>query len=135
MSQHLGAIGVSKVTSMLLEQGFLVNQPMYDNGYDLITDYRGHLKRVQIKSTGQSEEGRNRQKLKFSAVRGPGAAACLPKTIYAKGVVDVFIFFHTKHNALFVIPAEKLPRTMSVYFAPNCEWRDNWDVLRTPKKG
>ena len=115
---------------MLLEHGFLVSLPVYDHGYDLITDHKGALNRVQIKSTGQLHEKGNRQKLKFSAVRGPGATARLPKTIYAKGIVDAFIFFHTKHNALFIVPADRLPRTMSVYFAMNSEWRDNWDVLR-----
>ena len=137
MSQALGAIGVCKVTSILLEQGFLVSQPIYDHGYDLITDYRGVLKRIQIKTTSGHEDAK-RTKLKFFALRGTGFNQNNPKKPYGKGVVDAFVFYHTKVNAVFVVPFDRLPRTMSVYFAPNCEWRDNWDVLRveqTKKSG
>jgi len=134
VSIQLGAIGVTKVSSLLMENGFLVSQPIYDNGYDLITDYRGVLKRVQVKTTCGLEDQR-RTKLKFFALRGTGFNQNSPKKPYGKGIVDAFIFYHTKQNAIFVVPIEKLPRTMSVYFAPNCEWRDNWDVLRNPKRG
>lgn len=134
MSQHIGAMGVAKVTSILLENGFLVSHPIYDNGYDLITDYKGILKRVQVKTT-TGIEGPNRTKLKFFALRGTGFGQNWPKKTYGRGVLDAFIFYHSKQNAIFVVPFEKLPRTMSVYFAPNCEWRDNWDVLRTAKRG
>jgi len=136
MSQHLGAIGVTKISSILLEHGFLVSLPIYDNGYDLITDYKGTLKRVQVKSNSGTEDGvRGRTKLKFYALRGTGFQQVSPKRMYAKNDVDAFIFYNTKQNAIFVIPFEKLPRTQSVYFAPNCEWRDNWDVLRNSKRG
>lgn len=134
MSQHIGAMGVAKVTSILLENGFIVSHPVYDNGYDLITDHRGVLKRVQVKTTN-GIEGPRRTKLKFFALRGTGFNQCNPKKPYGKGIVDVFVFYHTKLNAIFVVPFDKLPKTQSVYFAPNCEWRDNWDVLRTPKRG
>jgi len=113
----------------------MVSHPIYDNGYDLITDYKGILKRVQIKTTNGTEDQQRRNKLKFFALRGTGFNQNNPKKIYGKGIVDVFIFYNTKLNAIFLVPAERLPRTMSVYFAPNCEWRDNWDVLRNPKKG
>lgn len=135
MSLQLGAIGVTKISSILMENGFMVSHPIYDNGYDLITDYKGILKRVQIKTTNGTEDQQRRNKLKFFALRGTGFNQNNPKKIYGKGIVDVFIFYNTKLNAIFLVPAERLPRTMSVYFAPNCEWRDNWDVLRNPKKG
>lgn len=137
MSQHIGAIAVTKIAAVLMEHGFLVNLPVYDSGYDLITDYRGTLKRVQVKSNGGAEDGvKNRTKLKFYALRGNNVHQASTKRLYARNEVDAFIFFNTKQNAIFVVPFEKLPKTQSVYFAPNCEWRDNWDVLRveTPKK-
>ena len=138
MSQQLGAIGVTKISSILMENGFLVSQPIYDNGYDLITDHKGVLKRVQVKTTSGTDDHQRRSKLKFFALRGTGFNQNNPKKPYGKGIVDVFVFYNTKLNAIFVVPTEKLPRTMSVYFAPNCEWRDNWDVLRveqTKKSG
>ena len=61
---RLGAIGVQKVSTRLMEQGFLVSLPIYDDGYDLITDWKGNMMRVQVKTTGGSEDCR-RRKLKF----------------------------------------------------------------------
>ncbi|NBU69986.1 MAG: hypothetical protein EBS53_00830 [Bacteroidetes bacterium] len=131
MSQHLGAIAVTKISSVLLEHGFLVSTPVYDNGYDLITDYKGVLKRVQVKSSSGTEDGvKGRTKLKFYALRGTGFQQTALKRIYGRNEVDAFIFYNTKQNAVFVVPFDKLPRTQSVYFALNCEWRENWDVLR-----
>ena len=51
MSIKLGAIGVQKVSTKLMEQGFLVSLPVYDDGYDLITDWKGKMVRVQVKTT------------------------------------------------------------------------------------
>jgi hypothetical protein len=137
VSQHVGAIAVTKIAAILMENGFLVSLPVYDNGYDLITDYRGTLKRVQVKSNNGSEDGvKGRTKLKFYALRGTGFQQINTKRPYTKNEVDAFVFFNTKHNAIFVVPFDRLPKTHSVYFAPNCEWRDNWDALKVeaPKK-
>jgi len=137
MSQHLGAIAVTKISSVLMEQGFMVSLPVYDSGYDLVTDYRGVLKRVQVKSNSGTEDGvRGRTKLKFYALRGTGFQQLNTKRPYTKNEVDAFIFFNTRQNAIFIVPFDQLPKTQSVYFAPNCEWRDNWDALRVeaPKK-
>lgn len=129
MSIKLGAIGVQKVSAKLLEQNFLVSTPVYDDGYDLVTDWRGVLKRVQVKCTIGNETGR-RQKLKFFAIRGNNFGITGKKKLYDKLDCDVFIFYHTVLDALFIIPRVKLPKTQSVYLAPNCKWRDNWNVLR-----
>ena len=94
------------------------------------------LKRVQVKSNGGAEDGiKNRTKLKFYALRGNNVHQASTKRLYGKNEVDAFVFFNTKQNAIFVVPFDKLPKTQSVYFAPNCEWRDNWDVLRNSKRG
>ena len=136
MSLRIGAIGVQKVSAKLLEHGFLVCLPVFDEGYDLISDWKGKLQRVQVKSTiGQSGmEGRS--KLKFFAVRGPGyvgAASPKPnktKEVYAKSDCDAFIFSHIPLDALFVVPRIRLPKTKSIYIAPNSHWRDNWGSLK-----
>lgn len=128
MSLKLGAIGVQKVTIKLLEQGFLVTLPVYDDGYDLISDWKGKLLRVQVKSTAGAEDCR-RRKLKFLAIRGPGFGH-MKKRLYNKSDCDVFIFLNTTLDALFIIPREKLPRTKSIYFETNCKWRDNWKALK-----
>ena len=136
MILRIGAIGVQKVSAKLLEHGFLVCLPVFDEGYDLISDWKGKLQRVQVKSTiGQSGmEGRS--KLKFFAVRGPGyvgAASPKPnktKEVYAKSDCDAFIFYHIPLDALFVVPRIRLPKTKSIYIAPNSHWRDNWGSLK-----
>jgi hypothetical protein len=137
MSLRIGAIGVQRVAAKLLEQGFLVCTPVIDEGYDLITDWRGKLKRVQIKTTAGASDTKTRNKLKFLAVKGPGYGygALLKtnkiKSIYNKTDCDIFIFYHIPLDAVFVIPRNKLPKTKSIYLATNSAWRDNWEVLRS----
>ena len=140
MSLRVGAIGVQKVSARLLEQGFLVSMPIVDEGYDLISDWRGKLLRVQVKTTSGASDTRTRNKLKFLACKGPGFSQGSlnqrhrEKTIYNKSDCDIFVFYHLPQSAIFIIPRSKLPKTKSVYFAPNCVWRDNWDILRNIKK-
>ena len=141
MSLRIGAIGVQKVSAKLMEKGFQISLPVFDSGYDLVADWIGKLSRVQVKSTIGTDDSQRRRKLKFLAVKGPGCGwgskinVSKKKSIYSKNDCDVFIFYHLGLDALFVMPRNKMPKTKSIYLAPNCEWRDNWDVLRTPKKG
>jgi hypothetical protein len=136
MSIRLGAIGVQQVSAKLLSQGFLVSLPVFDDGYDLVVDWRGKLRRVQVKCTSGNEDNR-RNKFKFLAVKGPGFGVARMrgpdggvKRIYSKNDCDAFIFYHTGEEAFFVVPTVKLPKTKSIYFDPNCKWRDNWSVLK-----
>lgn len=136
MSIRLGAIGVQQVSAKLLSQGFLVSLPVFDDGYDLVVDWRGKLTRVQVKCTSGNEDSR-RNKFKFLAVKGPGFGVARLrgsdggiKRIYNKSDCDAFIFYHTTEEAFFVLPTGKLPKTKSIYFDPNCKWRDNWGVLK-----
>lgn len=137
MSLRIGAIGVQKVSSKLLEQGFLVSLPVFDEGYDLITDWKGKLYRVQVKSTMGASDSKPRNHLKFMAVKGPGSGyvtkigGCRQKVTYTKVDCDALIFFHIPLEALFIIPRSKMPKTKSVYLTPNSSWRDNWDVLKS----
>jgi hypothetical protein len=141
MSLRIGGIGVQKVSAKLLEQGFLVSTPIIDEGYDLITDWRGKLTRVQVKSTLGASDTKARNKLKFLACRGPGYGygaylkVAKEKVRYKSTDCDAFVFYHIGLDALFVISRAKLPKTKSVYLATNSIWRDNWDVLRNIKKG
>ena len=138
MSLRIGAVGVQKVSAKLLEHGFLVSLPVFDEGYDMISDWKGRLHRVQVKSTSGQKSMENRTKLKFLAVRGPGYIPSSNKhsvkETYGKSDCDVFIFYHIPLDALFVVPRIRLPKTKSIYLAPNSLWRDNWDVLRNFKK-
>lgn len=135
MSLRIGAIGVQKVSATLLERGFLVNLPVFDSGYDLVSDWNGKLHRVQVKTTVGNEDGR-RRKFKFLAVKGPGYGwgAALnknkKKSIYGKSDCDTFIFYHLRQDAIFIMPRTKMPKTKSIYLAPNSQWRDNWDAIK-----
>lgn len=137
MSIRLGAIGVQRVSAKLLSQGFLVSTPVFDDGYDLVVDWKGKLSRVQVKCTSGNEDQR-RNKFKFLAVKGPGFGVSRfkdktnlgVKRTYTKNDCDAFVFYHTSQDIYFIMPTHKLPKTKSVYFDPNCKWRDNWSVLK-----
>ena len=137
MSLRIGAIGVQKVSAKLMEHGFQVSLPVYDSGYDLVSDWYGKMYRVQVKSTfGADEKNQRRSKLKFLAAKGAGYGWTKAnkknkqKSIYSRSDCDVFIFYHLGLDALFVMPRVKMPKTKSIYLAPNCKWRDNWSVLK-----
>lgn len=139
MSIRLGAIGVQRVSAKLLSQGFLVSLPVYDDGYDLVVDWKGKLTRVQVKCTSGSEDDR-RNKFKFLAVKGPGFGHVKAdninkekharKRVYSRSDCDAFVFYHSTQDIFFVIPTGKLPKTKSVYFDPNSKWRDNWSIFK-----
>jgi hypothetical protein len=140
VSLRIGAVGVQKVAARLIQEGFLVSTPIVDEGYDLVTDWNGVLLRVQIKST-MGADCKTRNKFKFFAVRGAGYGygAYLKinkkKLTYKLNDCDAFIFYHIPLDSFFAVPRDKLPNTKSIYFDPDSCWRDNWDVLRNPRKG
>ena len=135
MSLRIGAVGVQRVSAKLLEHGFLVSLPVFDAGYDLVSDWGGKLHRIQVKSTTGNEDQR-RRKIKFLAVKGPGYGwgssknINRKKSIYSRSDCDTFIFYHITQDALFVMPRAKMPKTKSIYLEPNSKWRDNWDVIK-----
>lgn len=135
MSLRIGAVGVQRVSAKLLEHGFLVSLPVFDSGYDLVSDWGGKLHRIQVKSTIGNEEQR-RRKIKFLAVKGPGYGWASKmhghraKSIYSRSDCDTFIFYHIGQDALFVMPRSKMPKTKSIYLEPNSKWRDNWAVIK-----
>jgi hypothetical protein len=135
MSLRIGAVGVQRVSAKLLEHGFLVSLPVFDSGYDLVSDWCGKLYRIQVKSTIGNEDQR-RRKLKFLAVKGPGYGwgstknINKKKSIYSRNDCDTFIFYHITQDALFVMPRAKMPKTKSIYLEPNSKWRDNWAVIK-----
>lgn len=135
MSLRIGAVGVQRVSAKLLEHGFLVSLPVFDSGYDLVSDWGGKLHRIQVKSTVGNEDDR-RRKIKFLAVKGTGYGwgakinKNKQKSIYSRSDCDTFIFYHIRQDALFVMPRSKMPRTKSIYLEPNSKWRDNWGVIK-----
>lgn len=135
MSLRIGAVGVQRVSAKLLEHGFLVSLPVFDSGYDLVSDWNGKLHRIQVKSTVGNEDDR-RRKIKFLAVKGPGYGwgstknINKKKSIYSRSDCDTFIFYHIRQDALFVMPRSKMPKTKSIYLEPNSKWRDNWTVIK-----
>ncbi|HDZ14711.1 MAG TPA: hypothetical protein ENH60_07405, partial [Pricia sp.] len=72
MSKQIGFLNEMKVMVELLSQGFVVSKPQGDYcPYDLISDHKGILHRLQIKSTtrGAGPASRNRG-LKVLAAKG-----------------------------------------------------------------
>jgi len=135
VSLRIGAVGVQRVSAKLLEHGFQVSLPVFDSGYDLVSDWGGKLHRIQVKSTIGNEDQR-RRKIKFLAVKGPGYGwgstknINKKKSIYSRSDCDTFIFYHITQDALFVMPRSKMPKTKSIYLEPNSKWRDNWAVIK-----
>jgi hypothetical protein len=102
---------------------------MVDNyPYDLICDWHGVLKRIQVKATASISENRRR---KFESVNGAD------RTLYTRGSIDYFLCYVVDLDVWYVIPASIVTsKKITVY--PDVEnsvakfesYKDHWELLK-----
>lgn len=119
-ASHIGAAGVALVQQRLISQGFNVSLPVIDLGYDLISDWSGHLSRIQVKTSGAKSRIKSNQ---FTIRRG-----------YTKQHWDILIccavdqetpLFHILHMG----DVASLPITLCLN--KSSPWLNRWDILKT----
>lgn len=119
-ASHIGAAGVALVQQQLLAQGFNVSLPVVDVGYDLISDWAGHLTRIQVKTSSVTDRVTSNT---FMLRKG-----------YTKEHWDILIccavdrplpIFHI----LYMGDMTSLPITLRLN---KCSpWLSRWDILKT----
>ena len=109
-------------------EGMKVSKPYGDSAsYDVGVEYRGQIRRVQVKSTLY-----HRRNGEYSLnVMGPG------RERYAEGTVDFFAVYLIPLDAWYIIPYEVMGRTnCTLHFTPKsgrhkyAGYREAWDLLR-----
>ena len=139
MYKAIGFLSEMKVLVKLLEMNFVVSKPQGDySPYDLISDWKGKLNRIQVKSTSRKSGNRN---------KGYKAMACKgnsPKIMLTKKDCDFLIIFC--FDMYYIIPIKEI-NTMSFYVHPEFlisntkifkkkhayyyeQFRQKWDFLK-----
>ncbi|MDD3039565.1 group I intron-associated PD-(D/E)XK endonuclease [Bacteroides sp.] len=128
-ARTLGGFAELQAMKVLISKGFLVSRPIVDNyPYDLICDWHGELKRIQVKATASISENRRR---KFESVNGCN------RTLYARGSIDYFLCYVVDLDIWYVIPASMVTsKKITVY--PDAEesnakfeiYKERWELLK-----
>jgi len=135
---HIGAAGVQLVAAEMLKRGIIPSYQALDIGYDLISDYGGILKRVQVKSQWHVERGReHRPALRFSVRRRKESPAVLgpaeKRRRYDKQEIDAMIFVNFERASYFIVPTQAVNlKQYYITFQPDSPWLDAWWVLGAP---
>jgi hypothetical protein len=141
-SAQIGAAGVQHVAAQMLLNQITPCFPIWDGGYDLVSDYKGALNRVQVKSTTVVErERRHLSVLRFPLYRRRSGVIVAKKympvasTPYPADLFDVMIFVNFLRDAVFVVPAASINfKCAYIYLGLDSAWRNAWWVLKNTKQ-
>lgn len=127
----------------LVAAQMLLNQitpcfPIWDGGYDLISEYQGVLKRVQVKATTTVEKHRKHlSTLRFPILRrragtvDSGAYLYRTRKVYAHGQFDVMVFVNFARSKVFVVPSNEITFNHTyIYLTDDSPWLNAWWVLK-----
>ena len=135
-SKQMGTIAESQVVTKLLQEGFGVSWAVGDNvSWDVVSDWRGKVSRLQIKATSTRA---SRGTWRSVAAHGSGL-----KQKYDRTQIDALVC--VLPWAMFVVPAPKLEDVTLSFWEPGkhprystkrfslCkyEWaKERWDFLK-----
>lgn len=112
-SKQLGNIGESKAISMFVEKHIPVFVPFGDNEKaDLAVDFKGEFKRIQIKTSLKSSEGKMIFDLTSSTVHRKNGV----KHIYTPSEVDYFFCYNVERSKAFLIKNNKAMATIIIRY-------------------
>ena len=107
-TKQKGNLSEIKITSKLIELGYIVSLPFGDNArYDLIADKDGELHKIQVK-TGQLEDG----KIGFSTCSSSTHRGGVKKDY--RGDVDFFGVYCKELDTCYLIPIDITPKRRMV---------------------
>lgn len=138
---YIGAAGVQLVAAEMLKRSIIPSYQALDIGYDLISDYGGVLKRVQVKSQWTIERGREKSpSIRFSVMRRKIADGtdALVKDLsrhrrYEKQELDAMIFANFERDKYFIVPSQAVNlKKFYITFPADSPWLDAWWVLGAP---
>jgi hypothetical protein len=134
---QIGAAGVQFAAAQMLLNKITPCFPIWDGGYDLVSEFQGVIKRVQVKATATIEKRRSHlSALRFSLYRRkPNATTNVgnfyrKKKVYTHGQFDAMVFVNFPRNKLFVVPASHINFSRAhIYLSPDSPWLNAWWVL------
>lgn len=116
-----------------LVRDLIVSKPYGDNStYDFITDFKGTLKRVQVKSVSVKDKGTNRYRI--SATNSRHKSDCK----YTKADIDIVACYIFDLDMWYLVPIEEISGAyINAY--PDLKnskgkyeiYKENWNILKT----
>ena len=102
-----GDIGELKVSSKLLEMGYVVSETVTDTHYDLVVEIGGEFTSVQVKVCRWSEED-NTYRVGFEKTNygasGPN------RNLYKQGEIDVFAIYNPDEDEIYWLTFDEAPK-------------------------
>ena len=107
-TKSIGNIGEAKALCKFIEKGIPVYIPFGDNEKsDLVVDFNGQLKRIQVKTSIKAEDG----KMMFSLVSSTSHRQNGVKHIYTNEEIDYFVCYNIERDKLFIIDVDDAPNS------------------------
>lgn len=137
-SGQIGAAGVQLVAAQMLLNQITPCFPIWDGGYDLISEFQGVLKRVQVKATTTIEQRRKHlSTLRFPIYRRragsmeSGSYLYRTKKVYTQGQFDVMAFVNFARNKIFLVPSNHINfKNAYIYLPADSPWLNAWWALK-----
>ena len=129
MARTLGGVAELKAMQDLITKGFKVSRPVIDTyEYDLLSDWNGTLKRIQVKCTDTLSDGR---RYKFEAVNG------IARTPYEAGTIDYLMCYVIGLDLWYVIPHSIVTSKKITVYPQNLTskakyeiYKNRWELLK-----
>lgn len=137
-SAQIGAAGVQVVAAQMLLRRITPCFPIWDGGYDLISEYQGVIKRLQVKASSSVEKRRKHlPTLRFSIYRARAGFSAdgkyhrRKKKHYTPEQFDVMVFHSFVRNKTFIVPSNQIDfRRAYIYLPEDSPWLNAWWVLK-----
>lgn len=120
----VGETAEAIVAAKLMAKGFIVSDPRNTTGYDLLSDYKGVINRVQVKSSASPQSLKGKETYyRFRTRNALGNFTVLVAYVFPKDDVYVIPWYVVKEKHMINIPISG----PSKYD----EYKENYEVLQT----
>ena len=114
------------IQARLIAKGFVVSQPTFDAGYDLVVDHEGVINKVQIRSTSSICASQTHRKHKYYRVK-----------VRSVSGLHIFCVYIIPTNTVYLIPWHIVKEKHTISFplgkeSRYDEYKENYDILKTP---
>ena len=118
-----GDIGELMFSAACLDNEILPSKPIGTYRYDIITEFKGKMYRVQVKSSGVSRQLKGGESVRWNIGSG-----------YTSNEVDFFALVYTTEGLIYIVPTSLVERIEGNKFYINIRGNsphyNNWNLLK-----
>jgi hypothetical protein len=132
-AKKLGDVVELKFQLKAMEHGFTVSKPIGDNDrYDLITDYKSKLNRIQVKSVSYKDTANRADSYRIASSFGASH-----KKTYTSKDIDALVAYVIPEDVWYIIPVKQISGKQSIRIFPHKKgsgryekFINAWDILK-----